>query len=241
MEPVRVAHPENAAGPFYVENGCCMSCGMPMLSAPDLFQYDGSSHCFVKRQAKTKDEVDRMVRTTLQAEAQCIRYRGTDPATLQRLAELNLSAISDTPLPTGVIPIVRNCVSFSSKPTAPLTTPAHVAKSLRSFLERPNETRAALGERYMVTFRRIHETPSGASFDYAWYETRFYSLALNLADRTHARWLLRHDGGKEGQLVGVGLSCQIHDWLMGENELENIRWYTEQDWSNSGSWSETPW
>src|SRR5215831_15022357 len=71
-------HPKNVPGPFYVEDGCCIACGIPEGVAPDLFTFE-ASHCYVKKQPCTGAEINRMFQAIWSAEVQCIRYRGNDP------------------------------------------------------------------------------------------------------------------------------------------------------------------
>lgn len=69
------AHPLNIEGPFYVEHGCCLSCGVPQAFAPDLFGEDDLHHCYVRRQPQTPDELKRMARVLWAQELGCIRRR----------------------------------------------------------------------------------------------------------------------------------------------------------------------
>jgi hypothetical protein len=84
-------HPSNVPGDYFVEDGCCMMCEVPLSAAPDLFGVSrdtaGHAHCFVKKQPETADERDQMCLAIRLAEAGCIRYRGRDRATQERLVE----------------------------------------------------------------------------------------------------------------------------------------------------------
>jgi ferredoxin len=82
-----IPHKSNASGDFYVEDGCCTSCGMPMTEAPDLFEYDQDGHCFVSKQPTTTDEVDRMMAAFEVQDIGCIRYKGTNRVIQMRLVE----------------------------------------------------------------------------------------------------------------------------------------------------------
>ncbi len=66
-------HNDNVDGPFYVGHGCCTACDIPFQLAPEMFSYDRDQHCYVSRQPETKGELDRMIRTLLYSEVQCIR------------------------------------------------------------------------------------------------------------------------------------------------------------------------
>jgi hypothetical protein len=84
-------HPANVPGDYYVEDGCCITCEVPLAWAPDLFAWcfdsQGSPHCYVKKQPETSDEEGRMFEAIRHAEAGCIRYCGRDRAIQQRLVE----------------------------------------------------------------------------------------------------------------------------------------------------------
>lgn len=92
-------HPSNALGDFYVEDGCCTMCEVPLVEAPDLFgvfeDLSGHSHCFVKRQPETPAELDQMVSAVRCADLQCIRYRGSDRLIQLRLVEDGEGVVCD--------------------------------------------------------------------------------------------------------------------------------------------------
>lgn len=76
-------HPANVPGPFYVEDGCCISCGVWEDVAPDLLawqeedgQFGPTSHCYVKRQPETDAEFERMKAAMQVGEVDCVRVRG---------------------------------------------------------------------------------------------------------------------------------------------------------------------
>lgn len=52
---------------------------MPFTVAPDLFGISSSeSHCVVKRQPQTAEELERMYEAIEVAELDCIHYKGSD-------------------------------------------------------------------------------------------------------------------------------------------------------------------
>ena len=65
-------HPLNTAGSFYVEDGCCTSCGMLETVAPELFGWSNDQHCFVKKQPQTPPELDNMLEAFIVADLDCI-------------------------------------------------------------------------------------------------------------------------------------------------------------------------
>lgn len=143
-------HPRNAAGPFYVEHGCCTACDVPMVEAPELFEYDAENHCFVSQQPQTNEEVTRAIGAAWCAELQCIRYRGDDPEILRRFAELDLRLLCDVEPPAHIVPLIRNHATF----TAIADSAAQIAESFRRHL-----TSKVDGLREFK-FRAIHSTSS---------------------------------------------------------------------------------
>lgn len=81
----RTKHPLNAAGDFYVVQGCCPSCGVPDANAPELFGWDNEQHCFMKRQPQTWQDLQGMISAMEAADLSCIRYCGKDRAIFDRL------------------------------------------------------------------------------------------------------------------------------------------------------------
>src|SRR5262249_42146298 len=109
---LRERPPESAPGAFYVEAGCCLACGIPEETAPDLFDVDAESHCFVKRQPRSDDEVDRMLLTMIRSEVGCIRYGGTDERISRRLAENGEGLLCDVQPSADVRRIHRDHVGL---------------------------------------------------------------------------------------------------------------------------------
>jgi hypothetical protein len=101
---VPISHPRNAPGPFYSEYDGCITCGAPNAEAPDLIGWyeercgtETYSHCIFERQPETLDEVDRAIQAMHVSCVENLRYRGTDPAILQRLAQLGMAHLCDAP------------------------------------------------------------------------------------------------------------------------------------------------
>jgi len=81
-------HRLNVVGPFYVVDGCCTACGVPGAEAPELFAWDDSDHCYVRKQPAGPDELRQMVGAIAGAELRCIRYRGRDQHVLVALRNI---------------------------------------------------------------------------------------------------------------------------------------------------------
>lgn len=83
MDSIKRFEPEptSAPGDFYVENHCCVTCGVPQVVAPDLVGWvDGdASHCYWKKQPTTADEMQRAFAIFDGQELSCHRYAGLDP------------------------------------------------------------------------------------------------------------------------------------------------------------------
>lgn len=91
----RKAHPANIPGPFYVEDGCCVFCGVWELDAPDLLAWSDNSdtpHCYVARQPETDAEFQRMRRAMDSADLDCIRVHNCRP---EWEAQLRLDGLGD--------------------------------------------------------------------------------------------------------------------------------------------------
>ena len=179
-------HPDNAPGAFYVVGGCCTACGVPLDAAPSLFSYDGDSHCYVKRQPRTAAETEAALQAVSRAELNCIRYRGTDNAILERFAGLDHLQLCDAPEARALRPVLRNHVTFNSIDHEIAAWRnrdlAHLfAEHLRS-LVRP------ASYRYRVT-EASDEGPD-CLLRVAWYEDNFHLVGFRRVDPQLGRWLV---------------------------------------------------
>src|SRR5687767_4801142 len=94
MKKQREPYPLNVPGPFYVENGLCITCRVPEYEAPDLigFYEDPSgtnrkSHCYFKKQPETPEEMERAINAMSVACCGAYNYAGDDLDLIQRLLE----------------------------------------------------------------------------------------------------------------------------------------------------------
>jgi hypothetical protein len=81
------AETKSAIGDFYVQETCCMSCGVPQSIAPDLVGWTNEDlqQCYWVKQPQTADELDRAIKIIHAQEIGCHRYSGSDPRILRRL------------------------------------------------------------------------------------------------------------------------------------------------------------
>lgn len=90
----------NVAGDFYVEAGMCIFCEAPIHEAPDLMVMDDvSQHCYFKRQPATLEEMEQAIMAVAVGCCGAVRYGGTDPAVIHRLAEFQSTDACDNPSP----------------------------------------------------------------------------------------------------------------------------------------------
>jgi hypothetical protein len=89
-------HPLNAAGDFYVIDGCCIACEAPEREAPDLMGHDCEERpgyqCYFRRQPSTPEELERAIWAVAVGCCGSVRYGGADLAVVHRLAELGAGA-----------------------------------------------------------------------------------------------------------------------------------------------------
>ena len=83
--------PRNVEGPFFVENGYCMTCMAPEHEAPDLMGFDQeANHCYFKKQPATAEELERATRAVWASCCGAVQYSGSDPNVNRRIAQLDL-------------------------------------------------------------------------------------------------------------------------------------------------------
>ena len=211
----------NVIGPFYVEDGCCTSCGVPASIAPELFSQSDREHCYVRRQPENAAETEAMLRVIVTQDLGCIRYGGSDPAVLRCLVESGERAQCDVPTPRGVVPMRRDHVTFIARQRP-------ISWTAREILERL----VAFNSAFRTT--AIYAAADGsASVSVSWYEDSYYRIDA-LASNESGRWVVRHHGPSR-------LSDSIHDWLVHEPWFEVAGWQTREQWQTSGVSTPTPW
>lgn len=219
--------PENVPGPFYVEVGCCTACGVPQSIAPELFGEDAEQYCFVKRQPHTTAETDSMLRVVATQELGCIRYRGTDQATLRRLVEAGEGAQCDASPPPGVTEVRRDHVTFVVRDPGAAWTGRTILQRLLSHLA---------GHPYLQykTTPISEDAVRGVtSVSVSWFQDEFHRLETSVSPQP-GRYVLRHFGPPR-------FSDTLNDWLAIDDAFDDVRWQTETEWAAGGSWQRTPW
>jgi hypothetical protein len=232
-------HPKNVSGPFYVLNGCCTACDVPISEAPDLLTYDETNHCYVKRQPCTKDEVDRTLRAAWAAELECIRYRGNDSEVLRRFAEFGAPHLCDVPPPPEIRPVERDLVTFDTEsPDYVGLSAVDLAEAYRVYLLRLNSQREGLTARFRYRLMPVVGNPATASFTYSWFEDDRHTVEFRVIGAPEVRWMICHFSA--GRVGGRGVSNRLDDWLKGAGSFCRIRWYSAEEWAVREAGRESP-
>ncbi len=238
-------HKKNVAGPFYVVDGCCTACDVPMTEAPDLFAYDETEqgfHCFVKRQPENKTELRAMLSTIWSAEFACVRYRGSDSDILRRLAEMQLAHLCDEQTASNIEPVFRNKVTFDAASVEDHRLTAHdLVVSFQNHLRSLDSARhsLALDDRFMFKFRPIIFGKGTASLSFSWFDENYHMVEACELNDHGARWLMHHSVNEKPGSRAV--SRQIENWLVGDGRFCSFRWYTAEEWNGSKNWQDTAW
>jgi hypothetical protein len=93
-------HPANVPGPFYVEDGCCLACGIWEDEAEGLLAWLPDAklpHCYVARQPATDAEFAQMLTAMEINEVDCIRVHGCRSDWAERLRAAGLGGQIDPP------------------------------------------------------------------------------------------------------------------------------------------------
>jgi hypothetical protein len=89
--------PKNAPGPFYVAKDECIACRAPEVEARGLMSFDDDhSSCFFERQPMTPEEEYRAIRAIGASCCGAVRYGGSDPDVIARLARFENGRVATT-------------------------------------------------------------------------------------------------------------------------------------------------
>jgi hypothetical protein len=242
-------HPDNVPGPFYVENGCCLACNIPMDVAPGMFEWTADGpHCFVARQPETEAETYRALQALWSAEAGCIRYRGADPDIRRRIVECGQAYLCDG-APLKARSIVRDRVTFRSALAG--DDPLALAERLRTFLAVANaEAAASMRESFLDEKWIVEDRVRAELIEEYENRSRYRIRTPRPWNRHVAIFAWDHDMGRphykrvafrglrgalfEARLgsgfgaAGWGLALLVHDWLAESEKADSIQWGTSQ-------------
>ncbi len=83
----RKRYPENAPGPFYVEEDLCILCGAPAAVSPNLVDMN-EDHCYFKKQPQSPEELEQAIKAVDMCCCGAYRYAGNDSDVISRLGPL---------------------------------------------------------------------------------------------------------------------------------------------------------
>lgn len=220
-------HPANVPGDFYVEEGCCITCGVPMEEAPEIFGWAGgsdSTHCVVVHQPKTAQSVDRTLNAMLSSEVDCIRYRGADREIARRIVEMGGRNQCDRAPPADATPLTRSHATFDVLDVGYLRPANDLALHFLQHALRGSD-------RYKGhVARRLLHSDKRARVRISWFRDAYHAVAFEkLAD---GRWhIIAKPSGAD---AGKGLSRMVEKWLGADERFHNVRWFSGKQWRSKG-------
>jgi hypothetical protein len=187
-----------------------------MQSAPTLFAYDETSHCFVKRQPSTRAECDMMFEAIRGAELQCIRYRGKDDDWYRRLVSSGDLDVCDHPPNDPVQPEIRSVVECDTE----YESLDALADAFERFLKSTEM------EHFHFDFRRIESkenlvhshryTVTAGSYHHV---GSFEDIVIAFLDNKNVRIVHQHD-------IALGPTAIIAKWIASDDRMQRPRWFT---------------
>jgi hypothetical protein len=213
-------HPDNAPGAFYVEDGCCTACGVTVDVAPDVFSWvEGPEHtyCVVAHQPRTADALDRTLVAMWSGELDCVRYRGSDPDILRRIAEMDMASLCDHPPPANVRPLWRSHVSFCDS--------AGALGLANSFVEHFGQGR------HRAYPSKVRGNEVSAMAEVSWFEKAYHAVMFEVLEDGRRLAIAVPSDSR----AGIGLSRTIEVWLHDRRSASEIRWYSAEQWAEGGS------
>ena len=79
-------YPKNCEGDFFVEDGECILCTLPVSEAPALMECDDLS-CYFKKQPKTDEEIGDAISAIAVSCCGAVKYCGTDKEVIKRMLD----------------------------------------------------------------------------------------------------------------------------------------------------------
>lgn len=108
----------NAPGDFYVEDGACISCGMPFHESPDLIGEDTSDdigyHCYFKRQPSNNTEIKDAIHAMEVSCCGALHYSGADEKVIKMIVAAGEDDQIDNSLKSDSVETNRNSSVWDS-------------------------------------------------------------------------------------------------------------------------------
>ena len=222
-----LAHAQNFQGDFYVVDGECMGCGAPEQQATSMMSHDSEGHCFFFAQPKSPDQLDAVLRALWASCCGAVRYGGSDPVVLTRLAQMGKASACDQATGDSNTLIERNYARLT-----------YVPLSRRPVEEFVKFIAASLPtDKY--TFTRGFDYGQGsAAFVYEWGTRDFRCSARFRIERSSGNvWIVsitRDDGATLGLAMALDTSLRT-DLRFGE-----ISWLTKEQLARGWEGTEHP-
>jgi hypothetical protein len=221
MDEIPVRHPQNSAGPFYVENGQCISCGAPESEADGLIEHDANGHCFFARQPSTENETNAAIRGVWATCCGAVRYGGDDPQILARLAALGMTGQCDGKPLDDHSQTARNCARFEySVGQGVLSRRSSLGEIIKYIAE-------SLGKNPAYDCFAFRRWLSDASFRVRWGKVanaQGYMVRFKVTFESADRWLLRIS---ENEIAHTAFAIQLDKALQQNADFRNVRWLPE--------------
>jgi hypothetical protein len=214
-------HPRNSAGPFYVENGQCISCGAPESEADGLIEHDADGHCFFARQPSTENETNAAIRGVWASCCGAVRYGGDDPQILARLAALGMATQCDGQPLGDHCHMARSCARFEYSGGQGLLSRRKSLGEIIRYLAR------SLGKNPANDCFAFRRRFSDASFYLRWGKVgkeQGYTVRFQVTFQSADRWLLRIS---ENEIAHTAFAIQIDKALQQDADFRNVRWIAE--------------
>lgn len=230
LQPPSQPHPANCPGNFYVEEGCCITCGVPLDEAPEVFdwvEHGGLTSCVVVRQPETPESINRTLAAMRWGEVDCIRYRGNDPDIGRRLVEAGLGDQCDQEPPADAVVQVRSHVTFQAFERNKY---ADVAQLAQEFLLHFNHLS---GLEHDGTLLEV--SGDRAAVKISWWNSVYHIVEFSRHE--DQRWLAITLPSIPA--AGRGLSRVVDRWLKADGIFGEVRWYSGEQWKAGGPYLST--
>ena len=206
-------YPKNVPGDFYVEEGCCVTCAVPMAEAPEFFEMD-DEQCYVVRQPASMQEADYLLNAIGTQEVGCIRYAGEDKSIIVRMVDNGDGDSCDSP---SVLLLLRTIAKFTYAAATP-------EAFLRQFVKAAQKhARAA---RHTINFSKITMQGEAAQIDLILYGRLTGSLLTTSLGPATFKMSLKSETG-----YMIALAERIHN-LLATVPVKDVWWMNQFEWDN---------
>lgn len=221
--------PSNVEGPFYVEADQCIGCCAPRAEAPELIGFDEAhGGCYFAHQPTDAESTYRAISAVCVSCVRALRYGGSDPDILRRLARLELTAQCDV----AVAPVRAEALTIVTFADTGEHSCPDVARKVATALasvapyDRVTPATSLAGNDVMV-------------FGWTWGPHRLgTNVTVQRAEDGLHRWRATLRRQDVPSIPWLGAS--IDDALRTLPEFTGRRWYSEGEWHGQRHWETYP-